>query len=165
MTATEADSLFGKPTHLVTKTTTEGNFQIYKYDFAQANLAAVNTRVLLLEFKEGKLNGYFSWSSFSKDKSHFDSSAEAKLKTGVGKFTKDDVLALLGQPEGKALCPSIINDFKDKCEKNTEVWGWYMSDNISLWVRRDVKSAQLVVSFDSSGKVSGVELEENSNPP
>jgi hypothetical protein len=163
MTSEEALKLFGKPYALVNKTTTNGTYITYKYSYAQADPGSVNSRELLLEFKEDKLNGYYGWSSFGTDKSKFDPNIADKLRAGVGKLTKDEVAVLVGAPQGKALCPSVITNFKESCEKNTEVWGWYMSDNINLWVRKDVKSVELTVSFGADGKVSGVEMTQNTN--
>ena len=162
----DAITLFGKPRLTTTKITPDGNYEVYKYTYAQADISAVSSRVLLLEFKEGKLNGYFYWSSFNADKTKVNLSDVDKLKAGFGKLTRDDVAGLMGKPDGKALCPSILADFKDRCAKNTEVWGWYMTDNISLWTLgpQKVKTEELYVSFDNSGKISGVDLAGANRP-
>src|SRR5271154_3144029 len=57
MTPEESVLLYGKPDSSFMSTTALGNFQTYKYTYSQANFATIGSRVLLLEFKEGKLNG------------------------------------------------------------------------------------------------------------
>jgi hypothetical protein len=146
-----------------TKITSDGNFEIYKYVYSHADISAFSTRVLLLEFKDNKLNGYYYWSSFNADKTKVNLQNIDTLKMGMGKLTKNEVIALIGKPEGKALCPTMIRDFKDECSKNTEVWGWYMADNINLWALtpQKIKTAELSVSFDSVGKISSVDLSDS----
>ena len=166
LTPADAITLFGKPRLTATKITPDGSYEVYKYAYAQADISAVSSRVLLLEFKEGKLNGYYFWSSFNADKTKVNLQNVDKLKAGFGKLTKDDVMALMGKPDGKAICPSVLEDFKDRCTKNTEVWGWYMTDNVSLWTMgpQKVKTEELYVSFDNSGKISGVDLAGANRP-
>ena len=156
--------MFGQPYSTGKKTTSDGDFEIYKYAYTQVNFGEASQRMLLLEFKGGKLNAYFNWSSFNQDKTKFDPEIERKLKVGVAKFTKDQVEAMAGKPDGRALCPSMVADFKEKCAKNTEVWGWYMKDSINLWGPQNVKTTELFVSFDAAGKVSDVEVEETTDP-
>ena len=162
---TPADALahFGKPLVKNESVTPDGSFEVYKYTYAENGVGAVNNRQLLLEFKDGKLNGYYFLSTFDKDKTKVDLTNVDKLKAGLGKLTRDEVTALAGRPNGKALCPTVLLDFKDKCDKNTEVWGWLMSDNINVWVPRRVKTSDLYISFGSDGKISGV-TSSNSNP-
>lgn len=164
ITPPEALKLFGKPYQSWTKTTTNGTYLVYKYAYSATGPGSLYQRVLLLEFKDGKLNGYFCWSSFEMDKSKFNSDVTNKLKNGIGKLTKNDVMSLAGPPQGKALCPSVTSDFKDQCENNTEVWGWYMRDKISLWSNINVNTTKLIVSFGADGKISDVQLTESSDP-
>jgi len=159
---TSADALmrFGKPRITGTRVTADGSFEIYKYVYAAADISAISQRVLLLEFKEGKLNAYYYWSSFEADKTKVDLKNMDKLKAGVGKLTKDDVVALAGKPNAKGYCPSTLSDFKDRCAKNTEIWGWLMTDNYSLWALQPqkLKTVEMYVTFDSDGKIAGIDL-------
>jgi hypothetical protein len=156
LTPSEALTSFGKPAVKTDTTTKDGNFEVYKYTYAENNVGAINGRQLLLEFKEGKLNAYYFWSTFDKDKTKVDLASIDKLKAGIGKLTRDEVITLAGKPNAKALCPTILVDLKDKCDKNTEIWGWLMTDNINTWVPRKVKASELYVSFGPDGKLSGV---------
>ena len=163
LTPSEAISAFGKPQVKTDTVNTDGDFEVYKYTYAENGVGSVNARQMLLEFKGGKLNAYFFWSTFDKDKTKVDLAGVEKLKAGVGKLTKGDVLALAGNPNAKGLCPTVLVDLKDKCPKNTEVWGWLMTDNVNVWVPRKIKTSALYVSFDGEGKLSGVDA-VSSNP-
>jgi len=163
MTADEALVKFGHPRDFWSKTTTNGTYILYTYIYGQADLSKASWRILLLEFRDGELNGYIGASTFSNDKTKFNPAIVNQLKDGVGKLTRDDVVNLVGQPSGKALCPSILKDFKDSCDKNTEIWGWLMSDNTDLWIRREGSVSELRVAFDANGKISDVELIQNTD--
>lgn len=158
LTSSQATSFFGKPKLTATKLTTLGNFEYLKYNFSRVDISAVSTKQLVLEFKDDKLNGYYYWSSFHDDKTTVNVTNVNAIKMGFGKMTKEEVLQLLGKPYGKALCPSEITNFKDACEKNTEVWGWFMANNVSLWGPQNAGMAEVVVSFNNDGKVSAVDL-------
>lgn len=163
LTPVEAFKHFGQPYMKETKATKDGTFLTYKYLFQQNKFGTVSSRVLLLEFKENSLNGFFWWSSFSDDCTKVFMDCVEKLNSGVGKLGKDDVLALAGKPSGKAFCPSLLSDFKEGCEKNTEIWGWYMQEQYRVNDQKTPKSQQLTVTFDADGKVSSVQLTEVDN--
>jgi hypothetical protein len=106
----------------------------------------------------------YSWSSFNEDKTKLDLKNLGKLRAGLGKLTKDDVLQMVGKPNSKALCPSMIDEFKEKCAKNTEVWGWYMRDR-SGFNPAIFNWSALYISFDASGNISSVEAENTNEKP
>jgi hypothetical protein len=114
---------------------------------------------MLLEFKEDALNGHYCWSSFSKDRKSVNSTNLDQLRPGFGKLTKGDVLALAGRPAAKTLWPSTLIDFKDRCGKNTEVWGWYAEERFEV-NGTNPKTQALYISFDGDGQVSGVKTAE-----
>ena len=152
-------TLFGKPTSTGIKTTAGASYVFYKYDDSLVRALSVSERVLLLEFKDGKLNGYFLWSSFNEDKTKVDMKNVDKLKAGVGKLTKGDVLNMVGKPNAKAFCPTMIDVLKEDCAMNTEVWGWYMrSESGADPAIFDL--SQIYVWFDSSGKISSVKADD-----
>jgi hypothetical protein len=166
MTPDQAVALFGKPSTKTEDVYPEGSYEVYKYTFAHADISAINGRVMLLEFKDGKLNGYLYWSSFDADKTRISLQNVDALKAGFGKLTKDDVVKLMGKPDAKTICPSVMADFRERCYQNTEAWGWYMTDDVNLWLLgpQKIKSAELYVTFDDRGKVSGVELTGENQP-
>ena len=152
-------TLFGQPTSTGAKTTAGVSYVFYIYDDSFVCALSVSERALCLEFKEGKLNGYFLWSSFNKDKTKVDMKNVDPLKAGVGKLTEREVLNMLGKRNAKAFCPTMIEELKGDCSTNMEVWGWYMRGKSGADPARfDV--SQIYVWFDASGKVSSVEAFE-----
>jgi hypothetical protein len=119
---------------------------------------------MLLEFKDGRLNGYFLWSSFNTDKTEVNVDKLDKLENGVGKLSKLDVLDMLGKPNAKAFCPTMIDELKENCATNSEVWGWYMH-GVSGFDSVVFDSSQIYVWFDASGKVSSVDASERRMHP
>lgn len=160
ITPAEAIKQFGQPYGKSTKTVKDGSYLTYTYDFAVNSFGTVSTRVLVMEFKGNVLNGYYWWSSFKEDKTTVNQDCFAKLQAGIGKLTKTDVLALAGKPNGKADCPTLIADFKESCEKNTEVWGWYMQEQIDATGSKTPKILELTVTFDADDKISSVATTE-----
>ena len=156
---TNCIALFGQPTSIGTKTTAGASYLIYRYDDSLVRMLSVSERVLLLEFKNGELNGYFLWSSFGKDKTKINTENLSKVEGGVGNLSKQDVLNMLGSPNAKAFCPTLIDELKENCATNSEVWGWYMRGK-SDGQPADFDMSQIYVWFDASGKVSSVEASE-----
>lgn len=62
----------------------------------------------MLEFKEDILNAKIYNSGFKEDITAFNLNESVKIKPGIS--SKDDVIKFLGQPSGKALCPSTLED-------------------------------------------------------
>lgn len=156
---TNCIALFGKPTEIGTEKMAGASYVFYKYDDALIRPLSVSERVLDLEFKDGKLNGYFFWSSFNKDKTIIDTKNLDKVQDGVGRLSKEDVLNMLGNPNAKALCPTMIDEFKENCATNSEVWGWYMHGETGF-EPAVFDSSHIFVWFDASGRVSSVESSE-----
>jgi hypothetical protein len=156
----DAFKQFGQPYVKTTKATKEGTYLTCKYVFALNSLGTVSSRVLLLEFKDESLNAYFWWSSFKQDRTMVDTNSFGKLKDGIGKLARQDVLAIAGKPSGKGYCPSTLEDFKDNCDKSSEIWAWYLQDQYQANSVTPPKSKELTVTFDAEGKVSGVQITE-----
>jgi hypothetical protein len=156
----DAVSLFGKPYSTDKKSNADGNYEIFAYNYAQNSFGTIGIKLMALEFKEGKLNGYFFTSSFKSDKTQFDLKITDSLKAGIGHLTQEDVLAAIGKPNGKVMCPTTLSDFKKRCAKGTETWAWLMNEASG----KSIKTISLYVSFDASGKISGVDTEEIDDP-
>ena len=72
---------FGKPTLVGRKTTSEGNFDVVRFREVKGNLAGgASGRELVLEFKEGVLNGFFYVSSFDEDRTNVDLAKTDQIK-------------------------------------------------------------------------------------
>jgi hypothetical protein len=149
---------FGKPTLVGRKTTTEGSFDVVRFRDVKANLAGgASGRELVLEFKEGVLNGFFYVSSFDEDRTNADLTKMDEIK--VGASTREDVARILGRPQGKARCPTVLRDFKDSCDKGKEIWAWTSADNAETR-KAPLKASYVYVAFDSDGKVVDKETTE-----
>ena len=153
--------LFGNPVTKETKTTTDGKFEIAKYVYAFADLGTARSRVLFLEFRNGDLNAFIYSSSFTEDKTKAEGGDVETLKAGIGRLGQSDALAALGKPHGRALCPSMLQDYKDRCGKGAEIWAWVTMETIATLGGKGAKTRSIFVSFDASGKISDVQTEES----
>ncbi|HXY55225.1 MAG TPA: hypothetical protein VEM40_11215 [Nitrospirota bacterium] len=154
MKDTEYNNIFAEPWREEKTTTGDAKFDNVKYYYASGNTFSGrgSVRILLLEFKDGQLNAYDYASSFDEDKTHIDLAAVNKIKIGVS--TKEDVLIALGKPHGKALCPSEIAIFMDKCDKAIEIWGWgEYEKNYTRVKEKRSKVTEVFVMFDKEGTV------------
>ena len=140
----------------------DGNFEIVKYDYVLADLSTARERALILEFRNGVLNAYEYISSFDHDKTTItaDHAQLEKIQRGIS--TKKDVLAIMGEPHGKGLCPSMLSSFEDKCAKGIEVWAWgamkpFSSRGIPFGGGGQFEMSNVIVTFDSKGIVTDVE--------
>src|ERR1017187_605208 len=163
MQSSDYRNVFGnKPTAYQKKSTSDGQFEIARYEYAFADMSTTEMRVLILEFKDGNLNAFQHLSSFNAGKTAAPVGNADPIKQGVS--TKDDVLGILGKPNGRAKCPTLLQDFKGLCDKGAEVWNWKGMKKLSTWVaaygggRAKVQSVSIV--FDANGKVLEVETNE-----
>jgi outer membrane protein assembly factor BamE (lipoprotein component of BamABCDE complex) len=159
---TEYQAMFGKPSaHLITKNS-DGSFDAVRYVYAYADMGSARARALEMEFRNGVLNAYNYVSSFDKDKTSVTADQMQKIERGVSK--KDEVLRILGNPCGKALCPCYLAPFKDKCGKGTEIWTWTAMEKLSTFGHAfggdQIQSSTLIVAFDKAGVVTEVESEQ-----
>jgi hypothetical protein len=129
-TRSDCKKLFGTPNNETDKTTSAGEFDTLNYSYIQNVIGSVSVRDLIFEFKNGVLNGYEYISSFDKDKTTVDLSKVNQIKAGIGRLTREDVSAALGQPYGKALCPSTLGDYKEQSKEGAEIWSWFISEKL-----------------------------------
>ncbi len=94
------------------------------------------------------MNAYLYNSSFSSDKTAVDLSKAENIKIGM---SKDDVLAIMGKPHAKALCPTQMYDLKDNCAKAKEVRGWMAYE--LRHANKVVENKKLFVMIDENNKV------------
>lgn len=160
----EVISLLGKPTNQAIQTTTDGDYEVRRYNFAKVVISTGSAKLLLLEFKNDKLNAYLFASSFDEDRTVVDFQQIDRLRAGVGKLDKVEVLAMMGKPDGKALCPSTLPDFKERCPKATEIWSWAMADKFDANSPLYIETTLLCIMFDANDKISSVEMEDGYGP-
>ncbi len=155
---TEADtrSLLGTPMNTSTLSNEDGTYSVLRFQYVKANVVTgVASRVLIAEFKDGVLNSFAYNSGFPEDSTDFD--IEASQGVRVGKSTVDDVERIVGKPTGKARCPSMLDDYKTRCDKGSTVWLWvYTSKTKGLDVG-SIRQKVFVVVFDDSGVAVHVE--------
>ena len=155
----ETIKLFGEPW---TKSTvgefsrTEGEFSRWDYIY-QAPKRGI--RVLSLEFKDERLNAYVYVSTIPEDATDFDFDFDKGKLIDEQRSTKTDVLALIGEPFGKAICPSMISSYRQLCNMGSEVWYWYSSGPAASLRKTGIWYHEIAIAFDENGVVSGVHSE------
>ena len=152
----DVNTVFGKPFKTAQNITKDGTYDIFRFEYAFADVGTARGRVLLLEFLNGKLNAYSSNSSFDEDRTLFNGENINQIKIGV--TAHEDAVSILGKPQGKANCPSTIDDYKKRCEDATTVWSWMSQRKIATMAMKNVGGSNVFLSFDSNGKVSNIEF-------
>jgi hypothetical protein len=160
---TEYRQIFGeKPTATSVQKTEDGTFEIARYMYAHADLGTAQARCLVLEFKDGVLNSYNYVSSFSENHQPVDLEKADQIKKGAS--NKNDVQQILGKPDGKALSPSSVEDFKDRCKKGAEVWTWQAMRKVGTFAAAGGKRPEvnsIFVIFNKDGIVNEVQTESS----
>jgi len=149
MSRDQALLLFGPPLSDQTVTQNDGTFDHLLYGTSDG----AETRVMFLEFRSDRLNAYMYASSFPEDSTDFDVNIYKKIDAGT--HTKADVLNIIGNPGGKALCPSALGDYENSCERGEEVWKW------GYFSRRNgqgsaTRTKEITIIFDGNGLVVDV---------
>lgn len=148
-TRAEALELLGKPSKSSSLSNKDGDFEHLQYMYGHGNLGGAAARVLFLEFRAGHLNAYSYASGFEEDSTEFDYDASAKIQAGTSR--KQAVLNLLGEPTGKARCPSYLGDYRDKFKGATEIWLWAYTSRTKGLNAKSMNSMNVFVSFDAQG--------------
>jgi hypothetical protein len=158
----DCQSVFGEPHKVAKETNKNGQIDVKQYLYASANLGTAKARVLVLEFLNGNLNAYNFVSSFDEDRTLVDSDKLGHISPGNSK--KNDVLKMLGKPNGIGRCPSILQDYKDKCSdsKVAEIWVWSSSRKIVTLAtgNKNQGSSNVFISFNSNGVVKAINTQE-----
>jgi hypothetical protein len=155
-------AIFGaKPNATSEVTTADGKFETERYQDVGVDTVVDRACIVVLEFKDGSLNAFTQLSNLDNEQNLvlIENASQVKIHAS----TKADVLRILGIPNGKALCPSLLS--KSECEKCVEVWCWQSMGTISKFAfangyKPETKS--IVVSFDKDGTVSNIETTKSS---
>jgi hypothetical protein len=157
-TPNECRRMFGQPKETRDETSAGGSFESFRYiEFGERN-AHGNARTLVVEFKEGVLNGYTSASSFPEDRSTFSITNIAKIKFGA--TTKDEVRQLLGKPDGMVHCPTKLFRDADSDSAGLETWIYHDLQPVALFgprrARRVYNGSTCAIVFDVNGVVTDI---------
>jgi outer membrane protein assembly factor BamE (lipoprotein component of BamABCDE complex) len=144
-TKDEAHQLLGEPSEKKFSSNKDGNFETWYYKYIHGSPRPVNLRGLMLEFRNGLLNGYSYMSSYADDSTDFNDENSSKIKIGVS--SQHDVDIIMGTPSGKFLCPSA---YIEKCKSGVEAWTWQYINSSTM----KIKTAK--ITFSESKIVSDV---------
>jgi hypothetical protein len=160
---TDYRALFGEPTNVTKDTGNDGSFETASYTYAHADLSSARARQLVLEFRNGVLNGFNYVSSFDEDKTSANTAAAAQIVRVAS--NKSDVLRLLGQPCGKARTPTEMEGFVKASKPGVyEIWCWASFDVVPTFGSQKPASNVIVVGFDPLGMVSEVMIQQQNIP-
>jgi hypothetical protein len=151
----DAEKLLGEPVKSSSVSNENGSFKVLQYAYAYADPTGAKARVLNVEFKNDFLNALIYNSGFPEDSTAFNIEAFSQISRTVS--TKTDVKRIMGEPSGKALCPTSFVDFKSACENGTEVWAWVYTQKSQGLDTRTIKSRVCKVAFGVNETVSSIE--------
>ncbi|QYY36593.1 outer membrane protein assembly factor BamE [Ruficoccus sp. ZRK36] len=157
-TTTEvAFDLMGPPQsrRTVTKNGTTFTMATYIYGEAKAPIMGGDyfMDLLVIEFFEDTLHGYIQLALDNQAGQPLNIEGTKTLERDVS--TKQDVLNLLGRPNGKALSPSNLDIFEDAY--GDEIWVWLSSREEGT----TVEVQKIVVGFKYDGRVDSVSSSVN----
>lgn len=132
--------VFGKPWNVQTSTNSDGKFEDIRFLYARGDIATSTARVLDLESRDGVLNAWIYISGFDEDRTVVDLALTDKIQKGIHR--QNEVQALLGKPHGKAVCPSLLVDYKDRC-KGVEIWAWGALNKLVTMGRNPSETAMI----------------------
>jgi len=157
---TDYRGVFGEPQNVTKESGTDGTFETATYTYAHADLSSARARQLILEFRDGVLNGYNYVSSFDEDKTSANSAAAASIQRAAS--TRDDVLRLMGPPSGKARTPTRMEGFVKADKPGVfEIWVWAAFDVVHTFGDNKAPGSNvIVVGFDPLGTVGEVIIQQ-----
>jgi hypothetical protein len=129
----------------------DGKFETLAYKQIRVGFTTTEARIVLLEFRNDRLNGFHQLSELRGEKVPVDLRKVETVRAGIGTFGRDDVLATMGKPHGKALNPTHVASYRAHCATNvTEIWGWSHAKHQSSGF---LTSTDVLIGFDAAGKV------------
>jgi len=160
--STDYQDIFGKPWGAKTTTTSDGKFESAFFQYTQQNMTTSMGRFLGMEFRDGRLNAWLYISTFDDDRTAVDLAATDKIRKTIS--TKSEVQGVLGKPHGKALCPSLIEDYKDRC-KSAELWAWAGTNGPVTLGEGGRELSTIFILFDRDGIVTQIETDQQTVEP
>jgi hypothetical protein len=156
-TPAECRATFGEPQENDVQNGSDGKFENWRYVEKFDRWGKRFMRLLLVEFKDGVLNGYAFGSSFAEDHTTFAVTNLDKIEWAAS--TQDEVSQLLGKPQGKLQCPTRI--FNATCKATgQQIWVYLNFNPVRLMTPGRVKRLFVgdicTITFDNHGLVTNL---------
>jgi outer membrane protein assembly factor BamE (lipoprotein component of BamABCDE complex) len=147
--------MFGKPKVVDARSDGTGRTLMLRNDHVGGAMIAfyrlADIRYLTVDLLNDRLRGYLFASTAGGDATKINKAALAALQAGM---TRDEVLRLLGEPAGRALPGTILDDYKDAFgPRVAEISAWTMVEGATGVMWGNVTVRLLLVKFDASGRV------------
>jgi len=114
--------------------------------------STIAARSMAFAFHEDRLVAYSFGSSFEADHTEFDETKVPEIRKG--EMTRNDVVALIGAPKGKAVYPAIDG------KQDEAITYTYSQTKKKFMGGIHLYQKSLVVAFGPDGKVSNVKFSE-----
>jgi hypothetical protein len=163
MNEEDVNKLFGPTNETIPYYNNAGVWLVRTYGYVVEKL---HNRWLWIELQGNtlenlKLNGFRYISTHKEDFPRAD--LQGKHKIRINHSTKNDLRRLLGEPNGKIICPTFIDMTLKRCEHLNEIWQYHLAE-----CKADEKEdqifnlilTQLSVSLNRAGTVVEVKTFE-----
>ena len=159
-TKSQVEQLLGKPLRTSTQKGDISESTIYCYGYFSfppriSNINRNSEKNLNIEFVRDTVNAYYSSNSFEENSSDFN--AELRNQIITDKSSKQDVIALLGQPTGIFNLPSqmLANMAeqwrKTQCTGAKQCWNYFYTYNFVKNKLEYTYTKWLLIYFDKRG--------------
>lgn len=146
----QARRMFGDPKVEKNVSNDYNDYNIWSYIFVESrSFNQSDGRIMVLEFVDNTLNGYFYASTFDSDAP--PQNLRAKNKINRQSSTRADVARILGVPDGKAYANTTLEMFQEGVGE--EIW-LYQQETEE--VDNSIVSEKILVGFDRDGVVETV---------
>ncbi len=146
----QARRMFGNPKVEKNVSNDYNDYNIWTYIFMESRaFNQSDGRIMVLEFVDGKLNGYFYASSYESDAP--PQNLRAKNQINRQSSTRADVARILGVPDGKAYSNTTLEDFHEGVGE--EIWLYQQETQA---VDNSIVSEKILVGFDRDGTVETI---------
>jgi hypothetical protein len=159
---------FGKPGLTDERSDGSGVSRVVEYRLVSGGIDLIGYRDLDLRFLvadvyNGRVRGWMFVSSDKDDPTRIRRSALPQIVSG--RTTRDEVLGLLGEPAGRALPGTRIEDFQGEFVPGVqEIWAWTAVFGAHDWYVKPLVARILLVKFDASGRVVQTVTREMQSP-